>query len=274
MRKTLILSFIALLLAACGGSQAAPAAPTLTQPTEPAATTTNSPFRVLTLFPTLTPWPTLTPTLLLTPTFTPTPVPTLVAHEFSQSEPLVVMELHGGDSPCAPISTGLGLILFPDGKLFVDRYMEDLHAFRIQTTRLSRQETCQLLNSIDQAGFFDYDPASYIFGESPGDGAPSIRISAQAWRSNSVDLYALREFLDHPNYFVPSALPTILPALRKTYRLLADYHPVNMEIVTSIAWEYGSLLVVKPRVGFHGPSHRSTWQKRQLTGTRRGMASS
>ncbi len=112
---------------------------------------------------------------------------------------------------------------------------------------LSRQATCNLLNSIDQAGFFDYDPATYVGDPShanwPVMGAPSDQISVHAWRTNSVDLYALGFFIDPAQVeqmkknWEPDCVscpnldfPTILPALRTTNELLVHYRPPDLRL--------------------------------------------
>jgi hypothetical protein len=172
-------------------------------------------------------------------------VPTLVAHKINQSEALVVLESYGGDSACYNIPRLPELILFPDGELFTDRFSYEQQVFLIQTTRLSRQETCQLLNSIDQSGFFDYDPATYTFDPLAGNtvfGLDTTRISVQAWRSNSVDLYGLDDFIDDCQGCDPSSFPVLLSSIYKTYRLLADFHPANLDVSRTDrvgVWSFG-----------------------------------
>jgi hypothetical protein len=263
MRKILIFVFIAFLLAACGNTPAATAAPTVTETAEAVATLKNTPsstptrFHSVTSLPTLaptgtptsvltsTPVPTLMPTFTRTWAFTTTPVPTLVAHEISQSEALVVLESYGGDGVCHPIPNTPELILFPDGELFINRFGYEQQVFLKQRGQLSRQETCKLLNSIDQAGFFDYDPATYI--SDPVNwplimGMDTTRITVQTWRSNSVDLYGLDDFIDDCQGCDPSSFPVLLSSIYKTYRLLADYHAENMENTRTDrvgVWSYG-----------------------------------
>jgi hypothetical protein len=128
--------------------------------------------------------------------------------------------------------------LLPSGDLYLLGTSDD-SGHMLLTTRLPRQATCHLLNSIDQAGFFDYDPASYP-GWGPTD-MGSTSISVHAWRANSVGLYnfagALREETQYQATGTPlPAFPTILPAIRATYRLLDQYdvppgalHPLKPE---------------------------------------------
>ncbi len=193
---------------------------------------------------------TLTPTVTSTvaPTTTGTPVPTLMAHEWSQSEPLITMDSDWFDGYCGlEEAYPVRFTLFPNGELFDVRWNHGLEADQIQTAQLSRQATCNLLNSIDQAGFFDYDPASYVRDPDrahwPVMGAPSTQISVKAWRSNSIDLYELGSFVDpvqveklrkelEPQCGACPNLdfPTILPALRKTNEMLVQYRPADLHL--------------------------------------------
>jgi hypothetical protein len=216
MLKILIFVFIAFLLAACGSTPAATAAPTVTETAEAVATLKNTPSSTPTRFHSVTSLPTLAPTGTPTSVLTSTPVPTLVAHEISQSEALVVLESYGGDGVCHPIPNTPELILFPDGELFINRFSYEQQVFLKQRAQLSRQETCKLLNSIDQAGFFDYDPATYI--SDPVNwplimGMDTTRITVQTWRSNSVDLYGLDDFIDDCQGCDPSSFPVLLSSI-------------------------------------------------------------
>ncbi len=189
-------------------------------------------------------------TAILTPTSTP--VPPLVAHEWTQSEPLITFSrseggLRGfGFWDAYPID----FTLLPSGDLYVLRWDEHYSAAQILATTLSRQATCNLLNSIDQAGFFDYDPSSYTdpsrymtaYPDSlhPGErlmpGPTDVgftRISVQAWRANTVALYNLTGSLsvERENQLkgTPAPVfPNILPAIRDTFRLLDQYQPPDM----------------------------------------------
>jgi len=117
-------------------------------------------------------------------------------------------------------------MLLPNGDLYLLRPIDNLR-YTILTTTLSRQAACHLLNSIDQAGFFDYDPLSY-HGSEGTDGSWTL-ISVQAWREMSVDHYnftsSLWEEARHQLSGWPPHQFTILPAVRATYRLLDEYSP-------------------------------------------------
>jgi hypothetical protein len=107
---------------------------------------------------------------------------------------------------------------------------------KILTRQLERVEICQFLNTIDQAGFYDYDPSTYSDSENfPIDGASTSYIQVNAWRSKSIALYGLHWFMqEDTSWYVPiknsPPLPTILPALRNTHRLLYDYRVDKLEI--------------------------------------------
>src|SRR5258708_3301466 len=110
---------------------------------------------------------TLLPSLTFAPTSSPTqvstPVPPLVSHEWKQSDPLISFGGSGGDGGCGfkgYLPTGFPLL--PNGQLYTLGWNGDFKTYEIETTTLSRQNTCNLLNSIDQTGFFDYDPSTYI----------------------------------------------------------------------------------------------------------------
>jgi hypothetical protein len=165
--------------------------------------------------------PSAAPGFTAIPMLTSTPVPALVAHEWSQSEPLITYARQRYSRGLA-VDLPFEFTLLPSGDLYLLRSIENLQDEVILTTTLSRQATCRLLNSIDQAGFFDYDPSSY--GRPPEEFVPSTTdISVHAWRANSVSLYGLNAL----NFPFESNWPNtkILPALRNTYWLLEHYQP-------------------------------------------------
>jgi hypothetical protein len=235
-----ILALFLLLLAACTPA-AGPTAAAI-----PSAIPTR--ISTSTVAPTVAASDTLSALATPIPTFTSTPVPSLVAHDWSQNEPVVTMNSTWFDGYCGfEDAYPIDFMLFPNGELYVVRRNDKLKADQIQTTVLSRQATCNLLNSIDQAGFFDYDPATYVRdplkAHWPVMGAPSTQISVEAWRTNSVDLYALGWFTDPAQVeqmkkdWEPECgpcpdldFPTILPALRKTSELLVQYRPADLHL--------------------------------------------
>ena len=177
--------------------------------------------------------PTNTPSTTITLTPISTIVPTLTSHEWTAAEELISFGSYGGDGSCGEYFPRL--ILLSDGQVFFWKKI-DQNTQSWQTTKLSSQATCKLLNSIDQAGFFDYDPSTYVADpQTMGNG--NTAISIQAWRSKSISLYALVDSIyilesgcrdcQHPGYF------TVLPALRKTYQLLANYQPEDSVVYQS-----------------------------------------
>jgi hypothetical protein len=191
---------------------------------------------------------TLPPEEIFTPTANPTqtstPVPALIAHEWVPSEPLIAFGGSGGDGGCGFEGTlPFHFTLLSNGELYILDWSDDVGAYQFQTAVLTRQNTCNLLNSIDQAGFFDYDSSTYINEpnwDPPIQGAGRAHISVQAWESNSVDLYGLGAFINQENEIRKSwdecdncpelQFPTILPSIRKTYQILANYDVSNLEI--------------------------------------------
>ncbi len=171
--------------------------------------------------PAVKPTPAPSPTAI--PMLTGTPVPPLVAHEWSQSAPLITYGKAFGGLNWDRFDAvyPMDLTLLPSGDLYLLRTKENRQADEILTTTLSRQATCNLLNSIDQAGFFDYDPSSYG-RQSPMD-AGTTYISVHAWRANSVSLYDLYDVLDQETRNPPDR--GILSAIRDTYHLLDRYQP-------------------------------------------------
>jgi hypothetical protein len=92
---------------------------------------------------------------------------------------------------------------------------------------LTRRETCQLLNSIDQTSFFDYTPPDSFPYVGDGGGTTIIRINA--WDKNSIyypDLHYLLSddfFTDfRPNFYVDT--PPYVPwSIEGTFNLLNSY---------------------------------------------------
>jgi hypothetical protein len=213
---------------------------------QPFTSETASPSLTYTIIPaTLIPNETFVSTV--SPTQTSTPVPTLVAHEWIPIEPLIAFGGYGGDGGCGFEGTlPIYFTLLSNGELFVLEWNNDLKTYEIKSTTLSRQNTCNLVNSIDQAGFFSYDPSTYISDPQnwwpPIMGSATTHITVQAWRSNSVDLYGLHSFINRKDEIKKAGgcgdcpdleFPTILPSIRKTFQLLENYQPPNLEIYQS-----------------------------------------
>ncbi len=230
------LAFFLLLLVAC--TPVAQPATVLAPTAMPTISSTS------TTAPVVTASDTLAAAAMPIPTLTSTPVPPLVAHKWSQGEPLITMDNYGGDGGCSFIGfLPRHFTLMPDGSLYLLQRNGDTDLLDINTARLSRGDSCRLLNSIDQAGFFDYDPSTYV--HNPARWSPQIMgaghtaISVQAWRSNTIDLYGLDAFIwaqesyeargePCPYCANPEHFPVILPGLRNTYKLLSHYQPVSL----------------------------------------------
>jgi hypothetical protein len=208
----------------------------------------NSPTPTLTQIhlATLTPSRTPTPTRYMTPTLTPkpatsTPVPSLVAHSWIPQTKLIEYNpTGGGDGGCMRLGNYPSRwTLYADGRMYV-LHLDDKD--QILMSQLSESSVCKLLNTIDQAGFFDYDPSTYLRDPirwvPPYFGIGHINIEVIAWRSKSISISSPYYFLyDLP--LTPTAVntpsynqefPTILPALRRTYDLIAGYQPEKFEV--------------------------------------------
>ena len=192
-------------------------------------------------FYTLTPTHTPPPTPTQTPTPTPEPVPPLIAHEWTSDPILIRFGQVGGDG-ADPLDFSLpSLILYSDGTLIYRKWKvasgDDVQV-ELWQVDLDRQQMCALLNAIDQTGFFDYDPSTYLpKGQYlPFDGASNTVIEVNAWRSKRISLNGLWVFLNDepsaagaiafgdPNY---GTIPYIPTALRNTYELLVQFKPGN-----------------------------------------------
>ena len=95
-----------------------------------------------------------------------------------------------------PLGPSPDFILYSSGQLIVRQCDQDLCKFRTQT--LARREVCSLLNTIDQLGFFDYDPGTF---HSPSEGGQATFIQVNAWRQAEVRISQLGRWLVDPNWF-------------------------------------------------------------------------
>ncbi len=232
--RSIISIFLLSILAACA-------------PATPLATATPSLTPSLTLQPTRTRYPLRTPTPSLTPfpTFTPSATRIyrpLTEHKWNPETVLIQFSVDllgdgGGDIYVPPPPL---FILYADGSLFVSQ--ED-----ILFKKLDNKEVCQILNTLDQIGYFDYDPASYDFiGSGPivkgARGSTSIEINA--WKSHK-GFYAelgyyledeltgrLAKELQQQGYDISKreGWPVIAPELRNAYYFLSEYPIENFEV--------------------------------------------
>lgn len=185
-----------------------------------------------------------TQTIPIIPTQTSTPGPALVSHTWSPIEPLISFGASGGDGGCGfEVAIPEHFYLFSNGELFIMETNKETYNLEMMSVQLSRQSTCKLLNSLDQAGFFDYDPNTYVRDsqkwEPPVMGGGSTHITVNAWRNKTVSLYDLHTFIYHAEEIKEEwgcgdcpnlEFPTILPSIRKTYQLLTDYKPENLQV--------------------------------------------
>jgi hypothetical protein len=98
------------------------------------------------------------------------------------------------------------LILYADGQMFL--FPDDYNAsygdyIQILTKKLTNKEICALLNTIDQVGFFNYDPSTYKFSTNNQEGLVTEYIQVNSWRSKSVNLYGLGFVLEFLNEVDP-----------------------------------------------------------------------
>jgi hypothetical protein len=223
------------------------------QPTTQLAEATNSPTPTIsvsltptirptvtrrptkTLRPTRTLRPTYTSTLTLTPTvtLTSTPVPALVAHIWNPLAVLISYDAQGGDGCCEYPIPPL-IMLYSDGRFFTTQHVQTENDFRAQilTSQLSRQQICQLLNTVDQSGIFDYDPTSYRY--EPFGGEPQEIVRINAWRSKEFSHYGLFRLT------MPGGLEeyeTVCPncgyldvAVANVYKLIRNYQPAGLQV--------------------------------------------
>lgn len=233
--RSIIIIFLLGILAAC-----APATPLATASASLTPSLTLQPTR--TSYPSRTPTPSLTPFPTLTISPTSTLQPSLTEHQWRPERVLISLEFTPGDgggfAPRAP-----SFILYADGSMFTTRFLEIDHDYKEQLLfkKIGRKEICQNLNTLDQIGFLDYNPESYIFTDGgpqiQGAGSASIRVNA--WKAQEGHYYELPLYIG-PNF--PDSLasildlknqkgfPVISPALRNAYYFLSEYSAEGFEI--------------------------------------------
>ncbi len=301
LRKVLVVAcFMLVFGSGCHESTAIPAAmvqllsPTDTSTSQPIATNTSTPQPTATMtlkprptlkpvgeltqqaearadFYTLTPTRTPTPTPTVTPTPTPLPVAPLVAHDWTTEPVLLRFGQIGGDG-ADPLDYSLpSLILYSDGTLIYRQWAESSDgAGRLQLWQvdLDRQKICALLNTIDQAGFFDYDPKTYVpEGQYLSfDGSSSTVIEVNAWRSKHISLYGLWVFLnDEPS--MARAIVLVGRVLCLTFRqhcaIRIDSSRtsklVAVQSINPIVWQFALIISGAMLRNSLGLSQRSAW---------------
>jgi hypothetical protein len=182
---------------------------------------------------TITATPSKTLTLTPFPTWPPFPSPPpFTGHVWSPAPVLISFGHHGGD--------GGGLVpleftLLGNRKLYVFDWSSEKPLFE---TTLTRKAVCQLLNTIDQTGFFEYQHEDYDLNPSFywNEGVPDYEINIYAWKDVQVIQHALPDFLEgeYIEFYETceecGPPPPLSPALVSTYRLLESYRPESLLI--------------------------------------------
>jgi hypothetical protein len=236
--------FISMVLVGCTSAQSATTAVTatsaitntavpVTMTQEPVTSTPDMQVLEPELSPTIAPNTTAIPFRPTGTSMPTTPVPPLTVHGWQPNAVLIYADNQGGDGCCWQPSTPQ-FIVYADGRAFATRYIKVNGEYKTQilTYQFNSMELCQLLNTIDQIGFFDYDPSTYNIdmNNPPVDGTSMTYIRVNAWRSNSIELYGLTSLLHYEDEYADiknrPPFPTILPALRATHNLLFSF-PVD-----------------------------------------------
>ena len=191
--------------------------------------------------PTRTPAPTLTPRPSLTASLTSTVLPPLTLNKWYPESVLVKLE-HGGGDGCCLYSYPPSLVLYANGRIIVNQDFEQDGEWRNQpmTKVYSREETCSILNTIDQTGFLYYNTNSYHPQNSDYfsiDGAGYVAITVNAWRSNYGDFFGLFSYLylygdlsRASELWEDPGSPIIPPSLRDIYFFLGNFSPESVEV--------------------------------------------
>lgn len=199
-----------------------------TQPLTPSKTffLTSTPRPTRTKSPSHTPAPSLTLTPTVTPSLTGTPQPSLTAHEWKPENLLFSMEWTNGDG-CCEFPHPPRIILYADGNMFLTRsiIVNDISRYQVLSRQLSRQELCQNMNTLDQIGFLDYDPSTYVFNSEPAvEGGGKTVIDVNAWKNVYGAFDSLGAYVDLESWSGSGkGIPVILPALRNAYLLFHNY---------------------------------------------------
>jgi hypothetical protein len=229
------LAIISMVLSACG-QQTPTAAPAATMTPAPMESSTATATRgaIPTQRPSTTPSSTSAPSVTPGPSPTSTPLPPLSAHTW-QPQAVLIQAARRETNTRSLFSLNPFFVLYADGTLILQRCSGS--ECSLASRQLTIPETCQLLNSIDQLGFFDYNPGSF---QSPQSGGTSVVIEVNAWRSLTIELDNLEQWIENPDWLnrqhecsrcMPS--PTLLPALVHTYQLLNRYQPGETQAYTA-----------------------------------------
>jgi hypothetical protein len=177
--------------------------------------------------------------------FTPTPSVTPVidrTHGFREWFPAPILIQAGviHDLKRDPFDRDPSFILFADGTL-IKKSCSSLSC-DYTSVKLNLKQICALMNTIEEYGFFDYDPSSYQPSVAGGE---ITYIEVSAWLNQSIALYQLKDWLEDPNWLERllkcdgcKSSPKIEPALSNTYWLINSfsaqgaetYHPQQLAL--------------------------------------------
>ena len=240
-RRLIISSLILALACACATSPVPLPTLTSTVATLPLAimTSVSTPFTstilptthpavIPTFAPTDTPTPEVTASETPWPTATPLPLSPLITHTWQVGPVLIQQYIYASSDggPCLFCSfRDVPTILYSDGTLIMGR---DLGAGReIVQGKLSRQQMCAVLNTIDQTGFLQLAPQDWYRLET---GGPSMYIDVQAWITQTISFYepqfVLEAFKDEPDTVKKLSVPKVI---RDVDSLLTNLSVQNMK---------------------------------------------
>jgi hypothetical protein len=174
----------------------------------------------------------------ITPTIPGTPQPPLKEHEWTPEPILLRLDFTRGDGGGILASSDPPrFILYSDGNLLLKYPLlaGTPHGdWQLLHKQLTRGEMCRILNTLDQAGFLDYDPSSY---EVDAKGARGAYIEVNAWKSHKHEYPLLPEYIVQgltgeidSNLIGVADSPAIPPALSGAYYLLGDYPAEGTEV--------------------------------------------
>jgi hypothetical protein len=143
----------------------------------------------------------------------------LTAHEWQPAPILISFGTFAGDGG---VSGPPELTLLGDGNLYVNEGGE------LYKGELQEEEVCKLLNTIDQSGFFAYDPRviNYDF---MGDGGGGGYMNVDAWQSQHFYLMDLEAYVNGEVDDEGRYSPPILNPIVDTFRLLESYRPSQLQ---------------------------------------------
>jgi len=186
--------------------------------------------------PTFTQIPSLTPTLTATviPAFKPTmdivPLTPLVSHEWKPA-PILITYSQDSFGFCADVcpTDPPPFILYGDGTLIIQSpYNPDNGQWHYLYKKLNQGEICQLLNTVDEFGFFEFDPSTYSTEPISDSGNWNIKI--HAWKNKEVSLYGLGDLVvglkNDPVALSNAVKP---PSVLNTFISLYGYPTNNLE---------------------------------------------